>query len=264
MNENNESTENSEGEAESAADVAVPEQIPAVEETELSPKAKDRQSRASVRQELREQRQTLRELRQRLKNGENLTDDIEACNGQIELLYKELQAIEEGGHTTFLEAKDVIAPKMNYSEKKENLKDQIKDIKKEISALEESLYQPNLTDHERDGIISQTSKLKKEQDDLSEEMNALLQFNHTRFVEAREENKENILKAQEEQELEAKKEVLKQELADANSESDLAKANDVVAKIAEIEEAIKNFSRPQEDIFLEKFDEGENDPFLEK
>ena len=57
---------------------------------------------------------------------------------------------------------------------------------------------------------------------------------------------------------------MKQELADANSESDLAKANDVVAKIAEIEEAIKNFSRPQEDIFLEKFDEGENDPFLEK
>ena len=39
-------------------------------------------------------------------------------SGQIELLYKELQAIEEGGHTTFLEAKEAIAPKMNYAEKK--------------------------------------------------------------------------------------------------------------------------------------------------
>lgn len=264
MNENNESIEKTEGEAEGAADAVVPEQIPEVEERELSPKAKDRQSRASVRQELREQRQTLRELRQRLKNGENLTDDIEACNGQIELLYKELQAIEEGGHTTFLEAKDVIAPKMNYSEKKENLKEQIKDIKKEISALEDSLYQTNLTDQERDGIISQTSRLKKDQDDLSEEMNALIQFNHTRFVEAREENKENILKAQEEQELEIKKEVLNQELVDANNKSDLDRANNLVAQIAEVEEAIKNLSRPQEDIFLEKFDEGESDPFLEK
>jgi len=264
MNENNESIEKTEGEAEGAADALVPEQIPEVEERELSPKAKDRQSRASVRQELREHRQTLRELRQRLKNGENLTDDIEACNGQIELLYKELQAIEEGGHTTFLEAKDVIAPKMNYSEKKENLKEQIKDIKKEISALEDSLYQTNLTDQERDGIISQTSRLKKDQDDLSEEMNALIQFNHTRFVEAREENKENILKAQEEQELEIKKEVLNKELVDANDKSDLDRANNLVAQIAEVEEAIKNLSRPQEDIFLEKFDEGESDPFLEK
>jgi predicted RNase H-like nuclease (RuvC/YqgF family) len=111
-----------------------------------SPKEKDRESRSSVRKELREQRQLLRELRRRLKSGENLTGDIEACEGHIELLYKELQSIEEGGHTTFLEAKEVIAPKMNYAEKKEHLKDKIKLVKKEIHELEESLYLPNLPD----------------------------------------------------------------------------------------------------------------------
>ena len=80
-----------------------------------SPKQKDRESRSSVRKELREQRQLLRDLKRRSKGGVNLTGDIEACKGHIELLYKELQSIEEGGHTTFLEAKEVIAPKMNYS-----------------------------------------------------------------------------------------------------------------------------------------------------
>ena len=80
--------------------------VPAVENNSSSPKQKDRESRASVRQELREQRQLLRDLRKRLKSGENLTGDIEACQGQIELLYKELQSIEEGGHTTFFEAKE--------------------------------------------------------------------------------------------------------------------------------------------------------------
>ena len=76
-----------------------------IEEEVASPKQKDRESRASVRQELREQRQLLRDLRKRLKSGENISGDIEACQGHIDLLYKELQAIEEGGHTTFLEAK---------------------------------------------------------------------------------------------------------------------------------------------------------------
>ena len=88
----------------------------------FSPKEKDRESRSSVRKELREQRQLLRELRRRLKCGENLTGDIEACEGHIELLFKELQSIDDGGHTTFLEAKEAIAPKMNYAEKKEHLK----------------------------------------------------------------------------------------------------------------------------------------------
>jgi len=105
---------------------------------------------------------------------------------------------------------------MNYSEKKEDLKQQIKDVKKEISLLEDSLYEPNLTDQVRDGIIIEISTLKKDQEDLSEEMNAILQFNHTRFVEAREENKENIIKVQEEQELEAEKDSLNRELKAAN------------------------------------------------
>ena len=247
------------------------EQIENLEENSLddiedlrSPKDKERESRSSVRKELREQRQLLRELKRRLKSGENLTDDIEACKGQIDLLYKELQSIEEGGHTTFLEAKDAIAPKMNYAEKKEHLKDEIKHIKKEIVLLEESLYQPSLTDQDRDEIIAEISRLKKDQEDFSEEMNALLQFNHTRFVEAREETKGQMERAEKEQNLEIKLETLQQELAIANNNSDLNKANELISAISELQAEIKNLDRPDEDAFLEKFDDDPEDPFLER
>ena len=235
-----------------------------IEEEVASPKQKDRESRASVRQELREQRQLLRDLRKRLKSGENISGDIEACQGQIDLLYKELQAIEEGGHTTFLEAKEVIAPKMNYAEKKEHLKDKIKEVKKEIVTLEDFLYQPNIPDITRDETIVELSRLKKEQEDLSEEMNALLQFNHTRFVEAREETKQQMERAQKEENLESELEALKQELNLANQNSDLPKANELICQISELELEIKNLDRPKEDVFLEKFEEEDVDPFLER
>lgn len=235
-----------------------------IEEEVSSPKQKDRESRASVRQELREQRQLLRDLRKRLKSGENISGDIEACQGQIDLLYKELQAIEEGGHTTFLEAKEVIAPKMNYAEKKEHLKDKIKEVKKEIVTLEDFLYQPNIPDITRDETIVELSRLKKEQEDLSEEMNALLQFNHTRFVEAREETKQQMERAQKEEDLESELEALKQELNLANQNSDLPKANELICQISELELEIKNLDRPKEDVFLEKFEEEDVDPFLER
>jgi len=229
-----------------------------------SPKQKDRESRSSVRKELREQRQLLRDLRRRLKGGENLSGDIEACQGQIELLFKELQSIEDGGHTTFLEAKEVIAPKMNYAEKKEDLKDKIKLVKKEIHELEESLYQPNLPDVTRDETIVELSKLKKEQEDLSEELNALLQFNHTRFVEAREETREQMQRAEKEQNLEEEIDRLKQELNEANQSADLSRANELLSKISDLENEIKNLDRPEEDAFLEKFDDDPEDPFLER
>jgi chromosome segregation ATPase len=230
----------------------------------LSPKDKERESRSSVRKELREQRQLLKELRRRLKNGENLTGDIEACEGHIELLYKELQSIEDGGHTTFLEAKEVIAPKMNYAAKKENLKDRIKLVKKEIHELEESLFLPNLPDVTRDETMIALSRLKKEQEDLAEEMNALLQFNHTRFVEAREESKGQKERAEKELNLQTQLRTLQQELADANNKSDLNKANELISAISELQEEIKDLDRPDEDAFLEKFDDDTVDPFLER
>ena len=86
-----------------------------------------REARSVVRQSLREQRAKLKELRQGMRQGQDLGDDIDSCMGEIDLLLKELQAIEEGGHATFLEAKELIAPKKNVSSKKTNLRDEASD-----------------------------------------------------------------------------------------------------------------------------------------
>ena len=57
---------------------------------------KNKSSRATVRKALREERAALKQLKIRAANGESLSEDIEACKGQIELLFRELKAIEEG------------------------------------------------------------------------------------------------------------------------------------------------------------------------
>jgi chromosome segregation ATPase len=153
---------------------------------------------------------------------------------------------------------------MNYAEKKEDLKDKIKLVKKEIHELEESLYQPNLPDITRDETIVELSKLKKDQEDLSEELNALLQFNHTRFVEAREETREQMQRAEKEQKLEEDLDRLKQELSEANQNADLSMANELLSRISDLENEIKNLDKPEEDVFLERFEDNTQDPFLER
>ena len=71
-----------------------------------------------MRELLREKRKELRELRAGMKEGRDLSADMDTCEGEIEVLQKELQSIDEGGHATFVEAKDLIAPKKEISAKK--------------------------------------------------------------------------------------------------------------------------------------------------
>jgi hypothetical protein len=57
-----------------------------------------------------------------MKEGGDFADDVDSCKGQINLLLKEIQSIDEGGHTTFLLAKKWIAPKEGISSKNKNLR----------------------------------------------------------------------------------------------------------------------------------------------
>ena len=98
---------------------------------------KNKSSRATVRKALREERAAFKQLEIRAANGESLSEDIEACEGQIELLFRELKAIEEGGHTTFVEAKENISPKKNVSEKTNLLRQKIDDAKSKIKVIKE-------------------------------------------------------------------------------------------------------------------------------
>ena len=159
-------------------------------EESIKPSAeKTREARAAVREALREHRVKRKELRQGMKEGRDLSEDMDTCLGEIEILHKELQAIEEGGHVTFLEAKDLIAPKKDVSAKKSKLRQEVDELKKEMAHLEARLSLPNLDDDERSKMRTSISSKNDLLKDLENELDALKNFNHTRFVEAREETK---------------------------------------------------------------------------
>ena len=228
-----------------------------------SPSEKKRLARAEVRNALRDQRAKLRELRQEMRAGQDLSDDIDSCSGEIELLMKELQSIEEGGHTTFLDAKNLIAPKKDISSKKKNIKDQLNEVQKNISELEQRLYFPNLSQEERDRIIQEIAKNNKHKQDLEEELVALKQYNHTRFVAAREENRKLIELEEKLDGIESELSELEVKMVDAVEMQNHSLISELKEKMESLEEEKKKLVLPEKDPFLEE-EEELSDPFVEE
>ena len=228
-----------------------------------SPSEKKRLARAEVRNALREQRAKLRELRQEMRAGQDLSDDIDSCSGEIELLMKELQSIEEGGHTTFLDAKNLIAPKKDISSKKKNIKDQLNEVQKNISELEQRLYFPSLGQEERDRIIQEIAKNNKHKQDLEEELVALKQYNHTRFVAAREENRKLIELEEKLDGIESELSELEVKMVDAVEMQNHSLISELKEKMESLEEEKKKLVLPEKDPFLEE-EEELSDPFVEE
>lgn len=228
-----------------------------------SPSEKKRLARAEVRNALRDQRAKLRELRQEMRAGQDLSDDIDSCSGEIELLMKELQSIEEGGHTTFLDAKNLIAPKKDISSKKKNIKDQLNEVQKNISELEQRLYFPNLGQEERDRIIQEIAKNNKHKQDLEEELVALKQYNHTRFVAAREENRKLIELEEKLDGIESELSELEVKMVDAVEMQNHSLISELKEKMESLEEVKKKLVLPEKDPFLEE-EEELSDPFVEE
>ena len=96
----------------------------------------------------------------------------------------------------------------------------MKKPKKEISDLEKKLYFPNLPQEERDKIIISISRENALLEDLKEELNALKEFNHTRFILSRDENKKKAEEQKELQDLEEQLQELRDQLIQANQKGD--------------------------------------------
>lgn len=226
---------------------------------------KNRSSRATVRKALREERAALKQLKIRVANGESLSEDIEACKGQIELLFRELKAIEEGGHTTFLEAKENISPKKKVSEKKNLLRQKIDEVKSKINDIEISLNMPNLSTEERDARLVKSSKTRSELEELQQEYNALLQYNHTNFVSARNADREQIKFMAEMESLQNSIEKTKSMMIDSADKQDFKTYKEQESRLSELENKLKNITQADTDFLLETAEEdSKEDPILEK
>ena len=226
---------------------------------------KNKSSRATVRKALREERAALKQLKIRAANGESLSEDIEACKGQIELLFRELKAIEEGGHTTFLEAKENISPKKNVSEKKNLLRQKIDDAKSKIKEIEKSLDVPNLSTEDRDARLLKSSKARNELEELQQEYNALLQYNHTNFVNARNADKEQTTHMAQLESLQNSINKIKSMMIDSADKQDFRTYKEQESQLSELENKLKNLTQADTDFLLETPEEdSKEDPFLEK
>ena len=144
---------------------------------------KTRRDRTKVRNRMRELRQQLKELELTQQAGEDNKADIEACKGEMQVLKKEIKSIDEGGHTTFVVAKEMLEPKKDVSAKNRNLKFRRVQLNRGIAKLEGRLTESDLPSEESQEILAKLAKLKEDRIALTQEKQALKEFNHTRFME---------------------------------------------------------------------------------
>ena len=160
------------------------------DEEELSEVQKRILAKNKVRQEIADHKTKLRLLKKKYKEGHNVSRDIDGAEGYIEVLKKELISIQEGSHSTFLAAKKNISPKFNVDTKKGKILSKIRTLAIEIRECEAFLSGGDRTREENEDVRKKLDVLRADHAEAQQELKALSQFNHTRFLEMKEAQQE--------------------------------------------------------------------------
>ena len=210
--------------------------------------AKDKAIRSQVRMKISNLRSQLKKLQQ--DNPSNL-GDIESRKGEIEVLRKELQSLEDGGHTTFIKAKGMLEPKKNLSSKSKKLEWKIKLLKTRIKNAEKKLTKQGLSSEIIEKQEKLISDLTKQIFSLSEEHKALKNFNHTRFLESTKDTSEEDSQAKKLDDINAKICVVQGKIASLPDNEKDENLNEELHLLEMEKEAIENFTH---DHFLENLE----------
>ena len=160
------------------------------DEEELSEVQKRILAKNKVRQEIADHKTKLRLLKKKYKEGHNVSQDIDGAEGYVEVLKKELVSIQEGSHSTFLAAKKTISPKFNVDTKKGKILSNIRTLAKDIRECEAFLSGGDRTREENEDVRKKLEVLRADHAEAQQELKALSQFNHTRFLEMKEAQQE--------------------------------------------------------------------------
>ena len=160
------------------------------DEEELSEVQKRILAKNKVRQEIADHKTKLRLLKKKYKEGHNVSQDIDGAEGYVEVLKKELVSIQEGSHSTFLAAKKTISPKFNVDTKKGKILSNIRTLAKGIRECEAFLSGGDRTREENEDVRKKLEVLRADHAEAQQELKALSQFNHTRFLEMKEAQQE--------------------------------------------------------------------------
>jgi len=205
---------------------------------------KDRIHRSKVRMKMVKLRTQLKELLQE----EGQQSDIDSCKGEIEVLRKELQSLEEGGHTTFIKAKQMLEPKKNLSTKGKKIDTKVKFLKIRLKNAEKKLNEQDSSPKLKEKQQEIVEDLKEQLQSLSGERQAIENFNHTRFVQLKSQASEGDKQTKELGEVDQKIKDLRQKLSKCSDSDSEDLLQDELHFLEMEKESIENFTH---DHFLE-------------
>ena len=205
---------------------------------------KDRIHRSKVRMKMVKLRTQLKELLQE----EGQQSDIDSCNGEIEVLRKELQSLEDGGHTTFIKAKQMLEPKKNLSTKGKKIDTKVKFLKIRLKNAEKKLKEEDSSPKLKEKQQEIVEDLKEQLQSLSGERQAIENFNHTRFVQLKSQASEGDKQTKELGEVDQKIKDLRQKLSKRSDSDSEDLLQDELHFLEMEKESIENFTH---DHFLE-------------
>ena len=138
-----------------------------------------------------------------------------------------------------------------FLKKKIAIRASVEKAKKDISEMEKKLYFPNLDQKERDEIIISISRENALLEDLKGELNALKEFNHTRFVITRDENKKIAEEQQELENIENKLVEINEQLIEANNRGNIDLIEELKNNLSALNQRKSELLPDQIDPFLE-------------
>ena len=209
--------------------------------------AKQRALRSKIRTQMAELVQKQKKLK--LEGASML--ELEEVSGEMEVLRKELQSVEDSGHTVFMSAKQMLAPKKELSQKQKKISWKKKHIEIRLNSLNKDLKDLEQSSEECTLINDKIAKFQKELSDLNQEQNAVNDLNHTRFLDA-----QNVGAEEAGQEQDLKK--VNSELEELNSQILENESKLATAELAELKERLHFLELEKESI--ENFT---HDEFLE-
>lgn len=208
---------------------------------------KDRALRSKIRMQLAE----LIQKQKMLKLNGATKSEMEEAEGEIDVLRKELQSIEDSGHTVFISAKQMLEPKKQLSQKEKKISWKKKHIEIRLSSLSKDLSDEKCSPEQKGKIENKISKFQKELSDLEQEMRSVKELNHTRFLDSQNLKDENSTQQNKFEEVNGKIQETKNKISKAQADRNSTKVNLLKEQLNHLElekEAIENFTH---DEFLE-------------
>ena len=205
----------------------------------------------ALRSKIRTQMAELVQKQKKLKLEGASMLELEEVSGEMEVLRKELQSVEDSGHTVFMSAKQMLAPKKELSQKQKKISWKKKHIEIRLNSLNKDLKDLEQSSEECTLINDKIAKFQKELSDLNQEQNAVNDFNHTRFLDAQNVGAEEAGQEQDLKKVNSELEELNSQILENGSKLATAELAELKERLHFLElekESIENFTH---DEFLE-------------